>query len=228
MARRPQPPALHLPMRVWDAPTRLFHWAIVLLVAFSYASIRLNWMRWHMLSGEAILALVLFRLVWGVIGSQTARFAQFLRGPSAVLHHLRAFPRREPDTQVGHNAAGGWMALLLLALLLAQAASGLFANDTDAFIAGPLAARVSEAAGATALWLHYRVFTLIKIAVVLHLLAVTAYAVVKRHNLVRPMITGKKRLPATTKAPRMASPVLAAVVFVLAGAVVWAVVRFGQ
>lgn len=228
MAYRPQPPALQLPMRVWDLPTRLFHWALVLLVAFSYASIRLNWMRWHMLSGEAILALLLFRLVWGVIGSDTARFAWFLASPLAALRHLRGFARREPDTQVGHNAAGGWMALVLILLLLTQAVSGLFANDADSFVAGPLAGRVSDAAGATALRLHFQSFTLIKIVVLLHVVAILAYALVKRHNLVRPMLTGKKRLPATTRAPRMASPLLAALVLAVAGGAVWAVVWFGQ
>ncbi|MBN8893050.1 MAG: hypothetical protein BGP12_17515 [Rhodospirillales bacterium 70-18] len=224
MALRPPPPGLQLPMRVWDGPTRLFHWAIVLLVTFSYVSIRLGWMDWHMRSGEAVLALLIFRLAWGVVGSQTARFSQFLRGPGAVLGHLRHFARREPDTQVGHNAAGGWMVLAMLGLLLAQAVSGLFANDVDAFVTGPLAGRVSDATGTAALALHYQVFTFIKIIVVLHVAAVLAYAVVKRHNLVRPMITGKKRLPAATRAPRMASPVLAAALFVAAAALVWVVV----
>lgn len=224
MALRPPPPGLHLPMRVWDGPTRLFHWALVGLVVFSYVSIRLNWMAWHMRSGEAVLALLLFRLVWGVVGSQTARFSQFLRSPLAALRHLRHFPRREPDTQVGHNAAGGWMVLVLLAVLLTEAISGLLANDVDSFVQGPLASRISEAAGATALWLHYRSFTLLKIIVLLHIAAVIAYAVVKRHNLVRPMLTGKKRLPATTRAPRMASPALAAAIFAAAALLVWVVV----
>ena len=216
--------ALHLPMRVWDGPTRLFHWALAGLVVFSYVSIRLNWLDWHMRSGEAILALLIFRLAWGVVGSQTARFSSFLRSPLVALRHLAGFTRRAPDTQVGHNAAGGWMVLALLAVLLVQAVSGLLANDTDAFVGGPLSRHLSDAAGTTALAVHRISFTVIEIVVALHVLAVIAYAVVKRHDLVRPMITGKKRLPATTRAPRMASPLLAAAIALAAAALVWGLV----
>jgi len=211
-------------MRVWDAPTRLFHWLLVVLVVFSYASIKLNWLDLHILSGETILALLLFRLVWGVVGSQTARFGYFLRNPLAGLRHLAALGRREPDTELGHNAAGGWMVVVLLAALLAQVGSGLFAYDTDAFVGGPLTHLVPEAAGTRALAVHHLSFTVLAIVVGLHVLAVLFYAVVKRHDLVRPMITGKKRLPATTRAPRMASPLLAAAILVVAAALVWLLV----
>jgi cytochrome b len=211
-------------MRVWDAPTRLFHWLLAALVVFSYVSIQLNWLDLHMLSGETILALLLFRLAWGVVGSQTARFASLLGHPLAALRHLAALHRREPDTEVGHNAAGGWMVLVLLAALLVQVASGLLAYDADAFVGGPLTHLVPEAAGGTALAVHQVSFTVLEILVALHVLAVLFYAVVKRHDLVRPMITGKKRLPAITSAPRMASPWLAAAIFAVAALVVWLLV----
>jgi cytochrome b len=216
--------ALWLPMRVWDAPTRLFHWLLAALVVFSYVSIRLNWLDLHMLSGEAILALLLFRLVWGVVGSQTARFGSLLGHPLAALRHLGALHRREPDTEVGHNAAGGWMVLLLLVAVLVQVVSGLLAYDADAFIGGPLTHLVAESTGGTALTVHQISFTVLEILVALHVLAVLFYAVVKRHDLVRPMITGKKRLPAITRAPRMASPWLAAVIFAVAALLVWLLV----
>jgi cytochrome b len=217
-------PALWLPMRVWDAPTRLFHWLLVGLVVFSYVSIRLNWLDWHIRSGEAILTLLIFRLVWGVVGSRTSRFASFLRSPLSALRHLAAFGRREPDTEVGHNAAGGWMVLVLLAALVVQVVSGLLAYDTDAFVGGPLTHLVPEATGTRALALHHLSFTVLEIVVALHVLAVIFYAVIKRHNLVRPMITGKKRLPAATPAPRMASPTLAAAILLAASVLVWAAV----
>lgn len=234
MASRPQRPrgsisarptqALWLPMRVWDAPIRLFHWVLVGLVVFSYVSIQLNWLAWHMRSGEAILALLLFRLAWGVVGSQTARFTFFLRNPSAGLRHLASLTRREPDTELGHNAAGGWMVVVLLAALLVQVGSGLLAYDTDAFVGGPLTHLVPEAIGTTALTVHHISFTVLEIVVALHVLAVLFYAAVKRHDLVRPMITGKKRLPATTRAPRMASPLLAAAILLAAALLVWLLV----
>ena len=101
-------------VRVWDLPTRLFHWLTVPLVAGAWATQRLNWIDLHVRLGETLLALVLFRLMWGCVGSETARFRRFLAPPAAAWRHLRHLLRREPDLQVGHNAAGGWMVLLLL------------------------------------------------------------------------------------------------------------------
>ena len=103
---------------VWDIFIRVFHWLIVALVAAAYATWRLNWMVWHGWVGDAVLTLLLFRLSWGVFGSETARFSHFLTSPPTVLQHLKHSLRREPDHQVGHNPAGGWMVLILLALLL--------------------------------------------------------------------------------------------------------------
>ncbi len=122
---------------VWDLPTRAFHWLTVALVAAAYATWRLNWMDWHAWCGDALLALLLFRLVWGFVGSDTARFARFLASPRAAAHHIARLFTREPDTQVGHNPAGGWMVLLLLALLLGQTLTGIVDNN-DVADAGPL------------------------------------------------------------------------------------------
>src|SRR5208282_4696133 len=96
-------------VRVWDLPVRLFHWLVVALVAAAYATWRLNWMGWHAGVGDALLALVLWRLLWGCFGSDTARFSRFLASPRATLHHLAHIRRREPDREAGHNPAGGWM-----------------------------------------------------------------------------------------------------------------------
>lgn len=211
-------------MRVWDLPVRLFHWVIVLLVALSYVSVQLagvsyGWMRVHFISGYAVLTLLIFRLVWGVIGSDTARFGAFLASPLAGLRQLSRFGGREPDDQVGHSAAGGWMVLLMLLALLVQVGSGLFSND-DARAEGPLAKYVGKAASDQISGIHGASFNVLLGLIVVHVLAIIAYAVVKRHDLVRPMVTGKKRLPATTRAPRMASPLLAIVVLLVAAAVV--------
>jgi cytochrome b len=216
-------------VKIWDAPTRLFHWAIVLLVACSYFTIkyasgatmeRLTTL--HKLSGYAILTLLIFRVVWGFAGSETSRFRQFLRSPLTALQHLRHFPRREPDTQLGHNAAGGWMVLVLLTALAVQAVTGLFTFDDVP--EGPLGGQVSEA---TAYWLtsiHRANFNIILALIALHVSAITAYAVIKRHNLVGPMITGRKRLPPTTRPPRLASPWRALLLVLLASGFVWLVV----
>ena len=93
---------------VWDLPTRLFHWLTVTLMLAAYITWRIDWVNWHALVGEALLALVLFRIVWGFVGSDTARFARFLASPYVAIRYLARLFRREPDMQVGHNPAGGW------------------------------------------------------------------------------------------------------------------------
>jgi len=213
-----------LPIRVWDAPTRLFHWAIVVLIGVSWLSESLGWMTIHFLSGYSVIALLLFRLIWGFIGSETSRFSRFLKSPVAALRHLAHLHRREPDTEIGHNAAGGWMVLLMLVLLAVQAGTGLCAND-DGATEGPLFNYVGKAWSDWLSHVHSINFTLIQIAVVLHILAILAYAVLKRHDLVRPMLTGEKYLPMGTQGPVLARPWLALVVFAIAVAVVGAVVE---
>jgi len=220
-----KPRVPNLLMRVWDAPTRLFHWAIVILLAVSYFSYRYDNIQLHFLSGYAMLTLLLFRLVWGFIGSDTSRFGRFLRSPLEGLRHLARFGRREPDTEMGHNAAGGWMVLALLLVLAAQVGTGLFSR-TDYGEAGPLSHRITAAASDQITGLHGTIFNVILGLITLHILAIIAYAVVKRHNLVRAMVTGRKRLPATMRQPHFASPLLAAVVLAAAAGVVALVVRF--
>ena len=118
----PPPRTPMLLMRVWDAPTRLFHWADR---AADRLQLRQHQPRTgsqlHYLSGETVLTLLLFRLVWGFVGSETSRFGKFVRSPVAGLQHLATFGKREPDREIGHNAAGGWMVLLMLLALAVQA-----------------------------------------------------------------------------------------------------------
>lgn len=196
-------------VRVWDLPTRLFHWLVVLLVGVAWISQHFNWMQLHVRAGETLLALVLFRLLWGGFGSETARFGRFVASPLAAWRHLRHVFRREPDTQVGHNAAGGWMVLLLLALLFVETLSGLYVNN-DIEDEGPLSEHVSAAFANAISALHAYGWDVIAIAVVLHVCAIGVYALAKGHNLLGPMLTGRKRLPATVRAPARASLWLAA------------------
>jgi cytochrome b len=191
-------------VQVWDLPTRLFHWLIAALVAAAYVTWRLNWMDWHVRIGYAALAVVLFRLSWGFLGSDTTRFARFVSTPRTAVRHLRHALRREPDHQVGHNPAGAWMVLLLLLLLLAETLTGLYVNN-DVADQGPLT-DLSPAAVANAISAaHAILWDILLAAVIVHVLAIIAYAAVKRHNLLTPMITGRKRLPENIAAPRMAS-----------------------
>jgi cytochrome b len=201
MALRNTSRELQLPMPVWDGATRLFHWALAAVVVVGYGSAWGGMPALHRVSGIVVLALLLFRLAWGFVGSDTARFARFLGNPFAALRKLADLPRRAPDTQVGHTPACGWMTVFLLVLLAAQVASGF----------------VGDAA------LHALLSKLVLGTIALHLLAILAYAVVGRRDLVRPMITGRKRLRAATPAPRMANPLLALAVLVVAGAAAWIV-----
>ena len=207
---------IRLSIRIWDLPIRLFHWAIVVLLIVCWVSEREFWMRLHFIAGYALLSLLLFRLAWGFVGSDTARFNRFLASPARVLAQLSRLRRRESDTELGHNAAGGWMVLVLLALLAAESISGLFARDDDVS-EGPLAHLLAGGGTDASSTMHATCWDLILAAVALHLLAIAAYWALKGQNLLRPMLTGKKRLPAATRQPRMADPLLAFVI--LAGAV---------
>ena len=214
---------VRLSMRVWDAPTRLFHWAIVILIALAYASWRLGWMRTHFLAGDAVLALLIFRAAWGFVGSETSRFRQFLVSPLAGLRDPARRRGGGPDNQVGHDAAGGWMVLVMLLLLAAQTVTGLFARDALSN-QGPLANAVGQDARARLTAWHGWLWDLLLAAIALHLLAILAYSAFHRRTLIRPMITGRKRLPGRTRPPRMASSLLALAILVLAAALTWAVV----
>ena len=190
-------------VRVWDLPTRLFHWLAVALVAAAYASWRLNSMNWHAWFGEALLALVLWRLLWGFFGSDTARFSRFLVSPRLALHHLARIGRREADREPGHNPAGGWMVAVLLALLLGETLTGIYVGN-DVADEGPLTAWTPAPIANLITALHRRLWHALLAAVVLHLLAILVYAAAKRHNLLLPMVTGRKRLPDDVPSPRMA------------------------
>ena len=193
------------PVLVWDVPVRLFHWLVVVLVISAYVTLKLNWIDWHVRVGEALLALVIFRLLWGWFGSETARFRNFVASPAAALRHLRHMFRREfrhePDLQVGHNAAGGWMVMLLLGLLLLETLSGLYINN-DIADEGPLSESVPAWLANAISTLHALVWDVLVAAVALHVVVILLYALVKRHNLLRPMLTGYKSLPLSVAAPR--------------------------
>jgi len=212
-------------VKVWDLPVRLFHWTIVLLILAAWVTQYANWMDLHMWIGEAILSLLLFRIVWGFVGSDTARFTRFLRSPVAALRHLAHLRRREPDREIGHNAAGGWMVLVMLALIGVQAGTGLFSND-DGDTEGPLMHVVSKQQSDWLSHIHYLNFKAIEAVIVLHVLAVVAYAVLKRQNLVWPMVTGRKLMQVGTQSPRLVNPVWALVTLLAAcGGVAWVVSR---
>jgi cytochrome b len=182
---------------VWDLPVRLFHWLLVISIAVSWATAESGLMRVHFLCGYTILTLLLFRLGWGIVGSYPARFATFVRGPRAALEHLRELrlpPDRVPPI-LGHNPLGGWMVVTLLLVLLVQAGSGLFTSD-DIMVDGPFVELVPAGVVKTLSTTHRLLFKLIFVLAAAHVAVVAAYLLVRRENLIRPMITGRKHVPA--------------------------------
>ena len=215
---------MRLSMRVWDLPVRLFHWGVTLLLIGSYATMLTHHFGAHILIGETLLALVLWRIVWGVVGSDTARFGRFLRSPAMAFAHLRTLGRREVDNGIGHTASGGWWVLVMLALIMIQTLTGLFGSE-DGRHGGPLFRLLPRSAAAVIETLHGANFLVLVGAIGVHLLAIGAYAGFKGQNLLRPMLTGKKRLPANMRAPRLAPTSLAALVLLCAAGVVALVIN---
>jgi cytochrome b len=222
----PQSIAAGTSVKVWDLPVRVFHWLLVVLVFLSWVSSEVggNAMAYHMWIGYTTLTLLLFRIVWGFVGGQHARFREFVHGPGAVVRYLRGSPRREGGTYVGHNPAGGWSVLALLACLLVQAVTGLFTND-EISTEGPLAARVSSETSDLLSTVHRYNFYVLLTLVALHVAAVLFYLLVKRQNLVWPMFTGRKRVAAGEAVDARAASLWLAIVVLAcaAGVVAWVV-----
>jgi cytochrome b len=182
-------------IRVWDWPVRLFHWSIVALVVIAVVTSYIGGdaKEWHMRAGYGVLAMVLFRILWGFAGTRHARFASFVRGPRTAIRYARSFARGAPPVAVGHNPLGGWSVIALLLTLLLQALTGLFAND-DVIYEGPLAKHISSALSGEITAVHHLNVWAIGILIGMHVAAVVAHLALANENLIRPMVTGRKRL----------------------------------
>lgn len=208
--------------RIWDGPTRVFHWALVVLLLVSWLTAGEN-MQVHRWSGYGVIGLLVFRLWWGVAGGSTARFASFLKGPKATLAYARTLGSRTPNGAPGHNPLGAWSVVAMLAALLVQVGLGLFASDIDGLESGPLSHLVDFDASRIAAELHETTFRVVQGLVVLHLAAIGYYWLWKRQNLIGAMLTGKQRL--ATEALRPASIVRLLIGVVLAVAVAWFIAK---
>ena len=204
---------------VWDLPTRIFHWSLVLLVTGSFVSGKIggNAMLWHGTFGVAILGLLSFRLVWGVVGSTYARFTTFVRGPGAILAYLRG------DWHgLGHNPLGALSVCALLGVLLFQACSGLVSNDDIAFN-GPLYPLVGKDTSDWLRGLHNQAEWFIYGLISLHVAAIVYYVRVKKDNIVKPMITGEKQVREHSVESARGGGIIALVVaLAIAGGAAWA------
>ena len=189
--------------RVWDLPLRLFHWSLSLLVAFSlYTGINggFSEMDYHMISGYGILTLVIFRVIWGLIGSTHSRFRSFVN-LSELIPHTRRLLKRDQAKIAGHNPLGALSIIAMLLVLGTQATTGLFAND-DIFLEGPLVHLVDDATSDRLTTVHHFCAKALYVLIGLHLAAIIFHEIYKRERLVLPMISGyKKRLPASVDKP---------------------------
>ena len=196
-----QPAPIAAPARsklaVWDLPTRLFHWLLVGLIGLSWWSAEEHQYDLHQWSGLAVLSLLLFRLLWGLFGSSTARFANFVRGPAAVGDYLRGRWRG-----IGHSPLGALSVLALLGLTGVQVGLGLFASDEDGLLVGPLSGVVSGGTSEEITDLHETMFNVLLILIGIHVAAVLFYWIGRKQNLIGPMVTGKAELDPDTEPMR--------------------------
>ncbi|WP_353235632.1 cytochrome b/b6 domain-containing protein [Diaphorobacter ruginosibacter] len=212
-------------VRIWDLPTRLFHWILAACVIALVVSAKMNAMDCHFLLGYAVLALLLFRLVWGVFGGYWSRFASFMYTPAQFARYLSG----KEDHGAGHSPMGALSVLALLAVLCLQVASGLMSDD-EISVSGPLTRFVSGEWVSTATWWHARLGQYLLYALVaLHVLAIAIYAL-RGKKLVGPMITGDKQLPPETRASRdsVATRLAALVLMACAAGVGWWVSTLGS
>ncbi|ODS61784.1 MAG: cytochrome B [Acidovorax sp. SCN 65-108] len=216
-------------VRIWDLPTRIFHWALAASVVGLVITAKVggNAMEWHFRLGYGVLALLVFRMVWGLMGGRWSRFTSFLYSPMRVLRYLRGSAHAEES--IGHSPLGALSVFALLAVLVAQVATGLLSDDEIAF-AGPLTRFVSNAVVGQATGYHKEIGQYLVLGLVgLHLIAIIFYVLVRRQRLVRPMLHGDKLLPAPATPSRddLTSRAVALVVLALSAALAWWVSSLG-
>lgn len=175
-------------IRIWDLPTRLFHWAIVLLIPALWWTHQIDRLDLHLILGEIMLGLILFRIFWGLFGSSTARFHGFVKGPAGIYRYLKGQAAAAP----GHNPLGGWSVMVMLILIATEVGLGLFVSDEDGLNEGPLAHLISYDSARILAHRHETLFYILLGFIALHIAAILFYAVVKRDNLVGPMVTGAR------------------------------------
>lgn len=226
MAERSETTRQRVYQRVWDIPTRLFHWLLAAAIVGAYWTGEFGGIdkTWHMRFGYAILALIGFRILWGLFGSAPSRFASFLAGPRAILSYMATLGERRAKPYATHNPLGALSVVALLAAALLQAATGLFADDAI-LTQGPLARLAPGWVSSLATNIHaWNIWVLIAL-VALHLAAIAFYHFYKRENLVGAMITGRKSLPAGMGMEKPASMVLAGLALLIAAGAVYLLVE---
>lgn len=180
---------------LWDPVVRVLHWALVVAFATAWGLGKFgpDQMTLHFYAGYSVAAIVAVRVLWGLIGPSTARFATFVKGPRAIVAYARHLPQRRPSNTWGHNPVGAVFVVGVLAVLTLQVLSGLLSDPEDYINVGPLAQYVSYETTQLALSVHEPLSTVLLIMVLIHILAIVFYRRWKHEDLVTPMITGRRR-----------------------------------
>jgi cytochrome b len=179
---------------IWDLPIRIFHWLLTVLIGAAWYTVEITGdMDTHMLIGQSILALLLFRILWGFFGTRYAKFGSFVYRPGEILEYAKSILSRKGSEYAGHNPLGSLAVFAMLALVLIQATTGLFTTDIDGFYRGPLNGLVSNATATSISNIHFTNVQILLALIGVHIVAILFYLVVKRDNLITPMITGRKR-----------------------------------
>jgi len=222
-------------LKVWDLPTRVFHWSLVFLIGLCWYTFKIGGvaklvgklgysgfitdMDIHFWAGYGVIILVGFRLMYGLIGSTTARFTHFIKSPLATFNYLKSLFKRDTKPHAGHNPVGGLSVLALLGLSGAVGVLGLYSND-DILNDGPLLHQVGKEASDHLTYLHGYWFNILLAIVVLHVCAIFFYRFYKRDNLIKPMITGARPWPDDLETPalKFQNPLMAILVLGISAA----------
>jgi cytochrome b len=218
---------MSITVKVWDLPTRIFHWALALGVFFMLASSQVggNAMVWHFRCGYALLALLIFRLIWGIVGGKWSRFTSFSFEPKSAMRYLMG--KGLPEQSIGHNPLGSWSVALVLGILLIQIATG-FLSDDEISNSGPLVNYAPSAIVSVATSYHKSIGKpILLIWIAIHIAAIGFHFYKKNENLIRPMLHGHKEISIDTIESKdsTTSRVLAGVIFLVCAIVVALVVH---
>jgi cytochrome b len=206
---------------IWDVPIRLFHWALVVAIAYAWYAIEImEDLEQHFLAGYVITTLISFRIIWGFVGTTYARFRNFTYSPSETISYIRTLKGKNSLIYLGHNPAGALSAFAILLIILVQVVSGFF--STDDYYFGPLYSLVSKATASTIAEIHHINFDIIKVLVAIHIVAILCYRIFKKEKLVSAMFTGRKNAKGgDSKGIQKSKILLAAIIIALCAAAVY-------
>ncbi len=192
-------------LKIWDLPIRLFHWSLALLIIFLWysAKISTDLMEWHAIAGKVLFALILFRLIWGIVGSETAQFSKFIKPPLTTIAYLRSMKKSDNEPIIGHTPPGAYMIITMLLVILIQIVSGLCSSD-DIFVEGNFYRYLDHETAEWMASIHYYTFYILIFLISLHVSTIAIYAITGV-NMVKPMISGSKIVQEKKIPPKLIS-----------------------